>query len=146
VSITENIVGTRALNALRVKLANAKAAAEQKRQAENIYKEVAGDAMPDLLLVDGKNGSGVRFEYEGKEYAAIVCQPDSQWHWDPAPLVEYLKSIGKFDDVSVTVLDPEKLESEMAAGNIDRKKMKKFQVEKPATPYVKFINPKPDSK
>lgn len=145
-SITEEINKSRTLERLRYMLSTAKGAAENKRKAESLYKEAAADALSDLEVLDGKNGSGVRFEWEDKEYAAIVCAPEDELVWDAARLTEHLKNIGKYEDVCVTVIDPEKLESEIAAGNIKRATLKKFQVAKPRTPYLKFINPKPDSK
>lgn len=145
-TLTESVKTSRLLTGLRAKLVYVKAAAEAKRLSENTYKEQAANALADLLEVDGPNGSGVRFVYEDKEYAAFACQPSSEWTWDAAPLVEWLKDNGFFDRVSVTVVDPEKLESEMAVGNIKRSDLEKFQVEKERSPYVKFINPKPDSR
>lgn len=145
-SVTENIGKSRVLDRLRYMLATAKGAAEQKRTAENLYKEAAADVLSDLRELDGVNGSGVRFQWEDKEYAGYVCQPEDELVWDAAALTEYLKKIGRYDAVSVTVLDPEKLESELAAGNIRRASLEKFQVRKSSTPYLKFMNPKPDSK
>lgn len=145
-SITDTLKTSRTLAAVKSKLVTLKAVAENKRAAEVAYKEAAADVFPDLLELDGTNGSGVRFEYEGAEFAGYVCAPVPERIWDPAPLVEYLKEKGYFDSVSVTVVDPEKLESEMAAGNIKREELDKFQIEKPRTPYLKIINPKPDSK
>lgn len=145
-SVTDDIRASRLLFGLRDKLAAAKRASENQTEAENYRKEVHKDALTDLAEVDGKNGSGVRFSYEDRELAAFVCAPADELTWDAAALTEHLKKIGKYDAVSVTVIDPEKLESEMAAGNIKRATLKKFQVAKPRTPYLKFINPKPESK
>lgn len=145
-TISEGLRTNRLLSALKEKLPSVKAAAENKRHAENVYKEVATDALSDLVAVDGLNGDGVRFEYGDKEYAAFVCQPEPERIWDSAPLVEWLKDNGFWDSVSVTVVDPEKLESEMAAGNIKRSDLDGFQIEKQRSAYVKFINPRPGSK
>lgn len=145
-TIAENVRNSRTLNLLRYKLETVKGTAENKRKAETLYKEAAADALADLLTLDGPNGDGIRFNYEDKEYAAFACQPSSEWTWDAAPLVEWLKENGFFDRVSVTVVDPEKLESEMAAGNINREYLEKFMVEKERSAYVKFINPRPESK
>lgn len=145
-SIVEEINKSRLLATLREKLATAKQASVSAAAAEVYRKEVHKDAVTDLEVLDGKNGSGVRFTHEGRELAAYVCQPEDELIWDAAPLTEHLKKIGKYDAVSVVVIDPEKLESEIAAGNIKRASLKKFQVAKPRAAYLKFINPKPDSK
>lgn len=145
-SVTDSVRNARVLNALRRKLEVLKAAAEDKRATEGVYKQASADALADLLTVEGPNGDGVRFMYQDKEYAAFACKPQSEMIWDAAPLVEWLKENGVFDRVSVTVVDPEKLESEMAAGNIKRSDLDKFQVEKERSAYVKFINPRPESK
>lgn len=145
-SVTDDIRTSRLLAGLRDKLAAAKRASENSASAEVFRKEVHKDAITDLTEVDGKNGNGVRFQYEDRELAAFVCAPEDELTWDAAALTAHLKKIGKYDDVCVTVIDPEKLESEMAAGNIRRSTLKRFQVAKPRTPYLKFINPKPDSK
>lgn len=145
-SVTDSVRNARVLNALRRKLEVLKAAAEDKRATEGVYKQASADALADLLTVEGPNGDGVRFMYQDKEYAAFACKPSSEWTWDAALLVEWLKENGVFDRVSVTVVDPEKLESEMAAGNIKRSDLDKFQVEKERSAYVKFINPRPESK
>lgn len=145
-SVTDDIRTSRILAVLRDKLAAAKRASENQASAENYRKEVHKDALKDLEELDGRNGSGVRFEYGDRELAAYVCAPEDELTWDAAALTDHLKKIGKYDDVCVTVIDPEKLESEMAAGNIKRATLKKFQVAKPRTPYLKFINPKPESK
>lgn len=145
-SVTNDIRNSRVLDRLRYKLQTAKGAAEHKRKSENLYKEASADALSDLRELDGANGPGVRFEWEGKEYAGYVCQPEDALIWDAARLTEHLMKIGKYEVVSVTVIDPEKLESEIAAGNIKRDSLKKFQIASPRTSYLKFINPKPDSK
>lgn len=134
------------IDGLRAKLAELKAFSAQKATAESLHKKAAAEILPELKEIDGENGPGVRFEYEGREYAAFVCQPEPEQVWNAAPLVQWLKDNGHWDSVSVTVLDPQKLEAELAAGNINRGKLARFIVKKPRTPYVKFGNPKPDSK
>ena len=145
-SLTDDIRKVRVLDALREKLKLAKVASVNASQTESSRKEVHADAVKDLAEIDGKNGNGVRFDYYGTELAAFVCQPEPELIWDAAPLIEYLQKVGLYDKVSTVVLDPEKLESEMAAGNIKRATLKKFQIEKPRSPYLKFINPRPESK
>jgi hypothetical protein len=145
-SVTDDIRASRLLTGLRDKLATAKRASENSAAAETYRKEVHKDALVDLEELDGRNGSGVRFQHEDRELAAFVCQPEDELIWDAAALTEHLKKIGKYDAVCVTVIDPEKLESEMAAGNIKRASLKKFQIAKPRAAYLKFINPKPESK
>jgi hypothetical protein len=149
-STQEDFVGTvhkrRALEALRGRLAEYKRAALNKAQAEGYRAELAQRTLEEMAAVDGYNGNGVRFQYEGQELAAFACQPEPEKYWDPAKLVEHLKKTGVWDRVSTTVLDPQKLEAEIASGNIRRSSLDKFIVQKPKSPYVKFINPKPDSK
>ena len=135
------------LDKLRAKLADLKAVSAVKSDAETQYKDLAADIIPELReLGGGDNGPGVRLEWGGKEWAAFVCQPEPEQTWDAAPLIEWLKENGHWATVSTTVLDPQKLETEMAAGNIDRRKLAKFIVKTPRKPYVKWGNPKPDSK
>jgi len=143
----ETMKNRRLLNGLRDKLFSAKAASEAKNMADTRYKEISADALGDLIAVDGLNGTGVRFEYGDKEVAAFACQPDAGKYWDAAPLIEWLTEHGYWAQVSTTQLDPIKLEAEIASGNIKRADVEKFQVTgEPKKPYVKFINPKPDSK
>lgn len=136
----------RSLSALRGSLAQAKALSEAASQAEVMRKEASAMALALLIDVDGVNGNGVRFEHDGKELAAFACQPKSEKFWDGAPLIEWLKEKNFWDSVSVTTLDPAKLEAELAAGNIKREDVEKFQVTgDPKAVSVKWINPKPDS-
>lgn len=127
-------------------LPNMKRASNEKKDAEAGYKDTASAVLPVIVEVNGINGTGVRFEYEGQEYAAYVCQPEPAKLWDAAPLIEYLKENGHWQKVSQRVLDPMMLEAQMAAGNIKREDLEKFQVsQEPGKPYVKWINPKPES-
>lgn len=136
---------SRMLTGLRRKLADLKRLSVLKSQTESQYKEFAAPALTELLETDGPNGSGVKFELDGIEYAAIACQPDPVKLWDAEPLIEWLKKNNHWDRVSTTSLDPVKLQAEIAAGNIPAR-VNRFQIEdKPKTPYVKFIKPKPDS-
>lgn len=136
----------RMLTGLRKKLADLKRLSILKSQTNSQYDEFAAPALAELLDVDGANGSGVRFELDGVEYAAFACQADPGRYWDTAPLIDFLKKRGWWDKVSMEVLDPQKLQAEIAAGNIPEKLVAKFQVTgEPKKPYVKFINPKPES-
>lgn len=136
----------RLLGGLRRKLADLKRLSILKSQTEAQYKEFAAPALADLFETDGPNGNGVKFELDGVEYAAIACQPTPGKLWDAQPLIEWLKANGHWAKVSTEVLDPQKLQAEIAAGNIPEKRVAKFQIdEEPKKPYVKFINPKPDS-
>lgn len=146
-SPAETVRKNRLLSALREKLAHAKSLSVVASQAEVSRKEASAMALEDLIEVDGLNGNGVRFEFEGKELAAFACQPDPGKFWDGAPLIEWLKANGYWKSVSVTTLDPAKLEAEIAAGNIKRVDVEKFQVTgEPKAPSVKWINPKPESR
>lgn len=142
----QKLMRDRALPILREKLAVAKALSEAASQADVARKEASAMALSLLVDMDGINGNGVRFEHEGKELAAFACQPKSEKFWDGAPLIEWLKENNLWDLVSVTTLDPAKLEAEIAAGNIKREDVEKFQVTgDPKAVSVKWINPKPDS-
>lgn len=141
------ITRNRVLSSLRDHLYQLKVIADQKRASEQLYKEQASVTKGELLEIDGENGSGVRFEYEGKEYAAIVCQPGTPKIWDLENLVPWLKKNGHWDKVKTTILDPEKLAAEISMGNISATETEKFQLDGTTpTAYVKFVNPKPDSK
>ena len=143
---TETLNKNRVLSKLREKLSGAKMLSVTASQAEVARKEAAAQALKDLIEVDGVNGNGVRFEFEGNELAAFACQPDPGKYWDGAPLIEWLKANGHWEKVRVTTLDPAKLEAELAAGNIKRDDIAKFQVTgEPKAPSVKWINPKPQS-
>lgn len=142
----ETLRKNRILPTLRGRLAMAKALSEAASQAEVARKEASALALEGLIEVDGVNGNGVRFEHDGKELAAFACQPKSEKFWDGAPLIEWLKENNLWDQVSVTTLDPAKLEAELAAGNIKREDVEKFQLTgDPKAVSVKWINPKPDS-
>lgn len=144
---TEEVKKQRMLNGLRDMLSSLKGLRIGEKQAAEASKEYAAQIKPLLEDVDGLNGGGVRFEFEGVEYAALVCQPDAGKIWDAAPLIEHLKqSPALWRKVSTTVLDPMKLEAEMAAGNINREELLKFQIpDKLKASYIKFVNAKPES-
>ncbi|HWV46848.1 MAG TPA: hypothetical protein VN039_12660 [Nitrospira sp.] len=136
----------RLLSGLKRKLADLKRLSILKSQTESQYKEFSAPALSELVEADGFNGRGVRFELDGVEYAAIACQPTPGKLWNAEPLIEWLKKNGHWSNVSTEVLDPHKLQAEIAAGNIPQRSVAKFQIdEEPKKPYVKFINPKPDS-
>lgn len=148
-SITDSrsmINQSRLLTGLRRKLADVKRLSILKSQTESQYKEFAAPVLTELLELDGPNGNGVKFELDGVEYAAFACQPDAAKLWDAEPLIEWLKKYNYWDRVSTTSLDPVKLQAEIAAGNIPVAKVNRFQIDdKPKSPYVKFIKPKPES-
>lgn len=137
----------RVLESLRDHLHQLKGIADQKKAAELHYKEHASVTREELREIDGENGTGVRFEYDGKECAAIVCQANTPKIWDLENLIPWLKENGHWDKVKSTVLDANKLAAEISVGNISATETEKFQMDgtKP-TAYVKFVNPKPDSK
>lgn len=136
----------RLLGGLRRKLADVKRLSILKSQTATQYDEFAAPALLELLEVDGPNGNGVKFELDGVEHAAIACQADGGKFWDAEPLIEWLKANGHWAKVSMEVLDPQKLQAEIAAGNIPQKRVAKFQIEgEKKKPYVKFIKPKPES-
>lgn len=146
-SAMETIQKSRMLNSVRDHLNQLKMIADQKRGAEALYKEQASVVLTELAELDGENGPGVRFEYEGNEYAARVCQPDTPKIWDLENLIPWLKQNGYWDKVKTTVLDPNKLAAEISVGNISATDTEKFQLDaKKPTAYVKFINPTPESK
>lgn len=139
---------SRLLAGLREQLADLKRLSVAASQAEVQRKEVGAVTLANLREVDGDNGPGVRFDYDGVELAAYAYQPDTRKVWDTENLVEFLKKKGLWTDaVTVATLDPQKLEIEMAAGHIKRSDLARFQIDdKPGTPYVKFMNPKPESR
>lgn len=127
---------------LLAKLKKARVAMENaKVDAETISKEL----LPLLETLDpGK--LGVVFEHDGAKSAGYRQQNKPSDVVDTAALIAYLKRTGKWAACSTTVLDMKKVEAEIAANNIRPRDMAKFVSEgKPATPYIKFMNPKRDS-
>jgi hypothetical protein len=144
-TLNDSLRKRKLLSGLREKLAEFKALAEEKNRLGNTYDVRKGEVLPELVEVDGYNGNGVLFEFEGREYAAIASKPAPEKFWDEAKLTEYLKDKGLYGKATTSVLDPLKLESLMASGQLDRAELAKLQIEKEKSPSVRFINPKPES-
>jgi hypothetical protein len=137
----------RILNPLREKLQDLYRITRSKKQAEADYKDAAGVAIPDLAELVGVNGGTVRFtDSDGVTQAAKLVQADAGEYWDQALLIEWLKQNSKWNSVKTTVLDPERLKSEINSGNIDFDQVRQFLHKKdPNSPYVKFVNATADS-
>lgn len=146
--VMESIRKDRLLDALRSKLATLKLAAAAKKTAEQNYQEVSANVKANLLEVSGHNGTPVRFWLDGEEHAAILSKPKPELSWNLEKLVPWLQENGFWDRVTTQVVDPLKLASEMAAGNI--KLTPELEAEfqytsKDVAASVKWVNPTPES-
>lgn len=146
--VMESIRKDRLLDSLRSRLATLKLASAAKKVAEQNYQEVSANVKAALREVSGTNGTPVRFWLDGEELAAILSKPKPEMSWNLELLVPHLREIGKFDVVSTQVIDPHKLASEIAAGNIvfTPEQEAYFQyISKDVAASVKWVNPTPDS-
>jgi hypothetical protein len=146
--VLTSIRNERNLEKLRVWLASLESAADHKHEADRQYQDVAAMVKPLLAAVDGENGTGVRFWNGDEEKAAILSKPREELSWDLEKLVPALRALKAFERVSVRVVDPAKLASELASGNLTLPEpLRHYQyVIKDVSPSVRFVNVRPESK
>jgi hypothetical protein len=110
---------------------------EQQRQIRSLA------LMRELAIGD----QSVGFDVDGERHAAKLIRTKSADTWNLADLVEWLKGNPTlWRKVSTTILDTQKLEAEIAAGNIKREDVERFVIPgDERSPYIKFVNVTPDS-
>jgi hypothetical protein len=140
------VTSHRKLTGLRTILATLHQVKLSKKAVGQEEASLTAEALPALIQLVGVNTkNGVWFEdADGNRHAAAVVQGSGE-EWDLAPLIEHLKGIKVWDEVSTRQLDPHKLAAEIVAGNIKGDDLEKFKIKKTSAPYIKIVNATPES-